>query len=338
MSSHRWFLFLSFVALLARAETSAYVPPAPTKTVATAMFEWRDAKRDRVVPAKLYFPKDAHSSLPIIVFSHGLGGSREGYEYLGRHWAGCGYVSVHLQHAGSDNQVWQGMPADQRGSALQKAGSTLMSAVNRPQDVSFAIDELERLNASEGFVLKGLLDLKHIGVSGHSFGGFTTLAVAGQTFITPLKKTGLGDPRVSAGIQMSAPVNRDRRVLDESYGTITIPLMHMTGTKDFVALFPDTKAEDRRLIYDHMAHSETCFVNFKDGDHMVFAGAPRVRDDERAKDAVFHQLICTGTTVFWDAYLKGDAHAKAWLLEGGYAAKLGDQGTFEHKAPKSASK
>ena len=39
----------------------------------------------------------------MIVFSHGLGGTRDGYEYLGRHWASYGYVSVHLQHKGSDD-------------------------------------------------------------------------------------------------------------------------------------------------------------------------------------------------------------------------------------------
>lgn len=335
------FLALTFALLgssISSTRAAAYAPPMPSQAVATASFEWRDAKRDRVVPVKIYFPKDTAGPLPIVLFSHGLGGSRDGYEYLGRHWAGCGYVSVHLQHAGSDSAVWKNQPQAERGSALQKAGGALASSVNRPLDVSFVIDELEPLNGSDSFVLHGRLDLKHIGISGHSFGGWTTLAVAGQTFITPLQKSNLGDPRVIAGIQMSAPVNRNRSTLDESYGTITIPLMHLTGTKDFVALFPDTKAEDRRLPFDHMPHSETCFVNFKDGDHMVFAGAPRLSESERAKDATFQKLICAGTTAFWDAYLRDSAAAKSWLLDGGYAKLLGDNATFEHKSPAQAAK
>jgi len=312
---------------------AGYAPPQPTQPVDTASLEWRDEKRDRVVPVKIYFPKDNTAPAPVIIFSHGLGGSREGYAYLGRHWAGCGYVSVHLQHAGSDSTVWQNLPAAERGTALQKAGSGLASAMSRPLDVSFAIDELERLHASDTFPLRGRLDLKRIGVSGHSFGGWTTLAAAGQTFITPLKKTTLGDPRIVAGIQMSAPANRIRTHLDESYATITIPIMHMTGTKDFVPLFPDTKPEDRRLPFAHMANSETCFVNFNDGDHMIFSGAPRANEAERKNDAVFHQLICAGTTAFWEAYLRGHSAAKSWLLGGGYTRLLGDRATFEQKTP-----
>lgn len=328
-------LSLTLLALVASSPRTRadYVSPPPTHPVGTASFEWRDEKRDRVVPVKIYFPKDATTPLPVIIFSHGLGGSREGYAYLGRHWAGCGYVSVHLQHAGSDSAVWKDVPAAERGSALQKAGMGLASSMNRPRDVSFAIDELERLQASDTFVLHGRLDLKRIGVSGHSFGGWTTLASAGQTFITPLKKANFGDPRIIAGIQMSAPANRVRTNLDESYGTITIPLMHLSGTKDVVPLFPDTTAEDRRIPFDHMAHSETCFVNFKNGDHMIFSGAPRPNETERAQDAIFQKLICAGTTAFWDAYLRANSEAKSWLLGDGYAKQLGDNATFEHKIP-----
>src|SRR4051812_27891204 len=70
--------------------------------------EWRDVKRDRAVPVKIYYPKEIAAPCPVVVFSHGLGGSREGYEYLGNYWASRGYVSVHLQHIGSDSAVWQG--------------------------------------------------------------------------------------------------------------------------------------------------------------------------------------------------------------------------------------
>ena len=39
----------------------------------------------------------------VVLFSHGLGGSREGSAYLGEHWAARGYVVVLLQHPGSDD-------------------------------------------------------------------------------------------------------------------------------------------------------------------------------------------------------------------------------------------
>ena len=70
--------------------------------------EWKDTTRDRELPVKIYYPQGGAGPLPVIIVSHGLGGSRDGYEYLGRHWASYGYVSVHVQHKGSDTSVWQG--------------------------------------------------------------------------------------------------------------------------------------------------------------------------------------------------------------------------------------
>ena len=44
--------------------------------VETLKLEWQDAKRDREVPAKIYFPKSGTTPCPVIVFSHGLGAPR----------------------------------------------------------------------------------------------------------------------------------------------------------------------------------------------------------------------------------------------------------------------
>jgi hypothetical protein len=66
---------------------------------------------------------------------------------------------------------------------------------------------------------------------------------------------------------------------------------------------------------------------------MVFSG--RIRPDEAAaaRDAVFQRLICAGSTAFWDAWLKGDAAAHGWLIDGGFARLLANEGTFEKKIP-----
>lgn len=298
-------------------------------------FDWIDAKRNRSVPVKIYFPKEGAGPFPIVVFSHGLGGSRDGYEYLGRHWAASGYVSVHVQHLGSDDSVWKNAQAGARSEALRKSGVDLTNAINRPLDARFAIDEVLKLNESKSSALKGRLDPQRIGIAGHSFGGYTALAVAGQKFVNArASKSLLHDPRVTAAIQMSAPAFRNREDLDEAYGAIKIPVMHMTGTRDYVPIFPETTVEDRRLPFDHMHNAETCFVNFKDGDHMIFAGAPRLRPEEREQDVKFQQLICAATTAFWDAYLKRSRTAKDWLHEGGFAGQLGHDGQFETKRPK----
>ena len=50
--------------------------------------------------------------------------------------------------------------------------------VDRPLDISFTLDELERLTAVGG-AYQGRLDLNRVGMIGHSLGGYTTLAIAG---------------------------------------------------------------------------------------------------------------------------------------------------------------
>jgi predicted dienelactone hydrolase len=309
---------------------SAY-EPAGGGEVAILNTEWRDANRDRAVPAKIYYPKTG-ANLPVIIFSHGLGGSREGYAYLGKAWAGAGFVSVHLQHIGSDDAIWRS-GGNGRENAQQSVKDPA-NAFNRPIDVSFAIDELGRMNADAASPLYGRLDLDRIGVAGHSFGAWTALAVAGQT--SPFSRftggKGFRDPRVKAMIEMSAPAPMIRKDLDAAYAEIKIPTMHMTGTKDFLEAFPDTKASDRRIPYDHIQGAESSLVIFNGGDHMIFSGRVRTGSEaEQEQDAVFQKLIAAGTTAFWDAYLKGDAGAKKWLLDGGYATLLGNQATFEHK-------
>ena len=307
----------------------------PSQEVVTVKLDWHDAKRGRDVPVKIYFPKEGNGPFPIIVFSHGLGGTRDGYEYLGRHWAGCGYVSVHMQHPGSDDSVWKNLPLAERVKAMQHAAEKLSNALDRPKDGQFVIDQLEKLNADKTFPLKGRLDLNAIAMAGHSFGGYTTLALAGQTFITRIGLTKRYDePRIKAAIQMSGPAPNGRRKLDKAFGSITIPVMHMTGTKDYLEIFPQTSAADRRIPYDLMSNSETCLVIFNGGDHMIFSGRGRLAaPEEIAQDDVFQKLICVSTTAFWDAYLKGNAEARQWLLSGGCEKMLGGLATFEHKAP-----
>lgn len=320
-------LCAALLGLVSRAEEKlrAYEPPVSAKMVEIVRYEWHDAERDRDVPAKIYYPKDDAGPWPVVVFSHGLGGSREGYEYLGRHWAGCGYVSVHLQHLGSDDGVWKGKASGEISKAM--LGSTLdpRNAANRPKDVSYALDQLTALNGDAASPLKGRLDMKRIGVAGHSFGGFTSMAIAGQEF-GPAQ---WADPRVQAVIQMSAPVARPA-TRDRAYAKITTPVFHMTGTRDDSRI-GETKADERRIPFDKMTAAETCLVIFRDGDHMIFSGRAAQDAERKKQDAVFQELICAGSTAYWDAWLRDDAAAHAWLMDGGFAQRLGGQGTFEVK-------
>jgi hypothetical protein len=127
---------------------------------------------------------------------------------------------------------------------------------------------------------------------------------------------------------MSAPVPANQSNLDAVYSAITIPCLHMTGTKD-TSPINDTKAEERRLPFDHSKNSDQFLITFQDGDHMIFSGRPRTMGGGE-KDARFHELICESSTLFWDAYLREDGAAKTRLVNE-FKNSLGVNGTFEVK-------
>jgi predicted dienelactone hydrolase len=294
--------------------------------VEVATYDWVDKTRDREVPVKIYSPKTGSRPFPVIIFSHGLGGSRDGYEYLGRHWASHGYVSVHLQHKGSDTAVWKGQARPME--AMRNSLKDPRGAINRPLDVRFAIDQMERMNGGQG-PLKGRLDLSHIGMAGHSFGAWTTLAVIGEVFIGPGgRESSLPDPRVKAAIAMSAPAPRDKETFDKAFAAVKIPCLHMTGTLDDSPI-GDTKAKDRRVPFDHIRGADQYLVTFTGGDHMIFSGRGRLAGG--SKDAAFQALIRTTTAVFWDAYLKGGQRAKAFLAGEGLVKTLDDKAKIERR-------
>ena len=57
---------------------------AQTNAVEIQRAVWHDSKRDRDVPVKIYSPKSGSGPFPVIIFSHGLGGTCETYSDLGR--------------------------------------------------------------------------------------------------------------------------------------------------------------------------------------------------------------------------------------------------------------
>lgn len=57
------------------------------------LLEVQDPARDREIPIKVYLP-EGEEPVPVVLFSHVLGGSREGAAYLGQYWAEQGYVGV----------------------------------------------------------------------------------------------------------------------------------------------------------------------------------------------------------------------------------------------------
>lgn len=108
---------------------------------------------------------------PVIVFSHGLASRPEDYAEVLQHLASYGYLVVAPQHPGSDRLWLQDLLQDYHSDIFD-----VNEFINRPKDISYVLDELQRRNLKE---FKGKLDLDNVGIGGHSFGGYTALAIAG---------------------------------------------------------------------------------------------------------------------------------------------------------------
>lgn len=302
---HLPLLLLLFTAPLA---AKPYVSPVPEQEIAVEFQDWRDEARGRTLPVKLFYPTKLEGPKPVIVWSHGLGSSRDGADFLGNTLAGHGYLAIHVQHPGSDILVWQGKDLSNVRNALQE-GATMENFVLRVEDMAFALNELTRVNQAKG-PLRGQLDLERIGVSGHSFGSITAQAMIGQTYRSPegeLKS--FADPRIKAAVLMSPVPPFQDQDGSGSFKQVQIPCLHLTGSKDSSPFddFPPTK---RRVPFEQMRGADQYLLTFSAGNHMAFVDH---RPFIQPASPRFHPVSAELSLAFWDAYLKGLPEAKAWL-------------------------
>jgi predicted dienelactone hydrolase len=286
----------------------------------------RDAKRDRDIPLRVCLPANARPA-PVVLFSHGLGGTRHGSGFLGGHWAARGFVVVFLQHPGSDDSVWRGQPLTQRMPAMNSAAS-LGNFLLRVQDVAAVLNQLEVWNTDPTNALARRLDVKKIGMSGHSFGAVTTQAVSGQAF--PVGGQQFTDPRIKAAIAFSPSTPR-RGGADEAFGAVEIPWLLMTGTKDLAPIgLADLKS--RLDVYPALRGAPKYEVVLHDAEHSAFTDRA-LPGDREPRNPNHHRVILALSTAFWEAHLRGDADALAWLNGSGPRSVMeaSDQWQFSAK-------
>jgi dienelactone hydrolase len=225
---------------------------------------WFDSQRQREVPVRIYKPQlQSNDRLPLIIVSHGLGGSRMGYSYLGRHFAANGYIAVHLQHEGSDRSIWSANPFKMLNNL---AGATQEShAIDRARDVSFAIDQL--LSSPQW---QSRIDPQRIGMAGHSYGANTALLVSGAQVAREQGALVLRDSRVRAATIISAPPFHGEGEMRSILGKINVPTLHVTGTLDDIRV-PGYRSniDDRIAVFE----ATSALVSGTPKHLIVFTGA-----------------------------------------------------------------
>jgi predicted dienelactone hydrolase len=275
-----------------------------------------DPDRDKIIPLRIAYPKEG-GPYPLIIFCHGALGSKDGGDPMAHHWASHGYVVVRPTFGDSLGNLTAEQKANiQSIKDLVNSPHVMSQWDQRPRDVSHVIDSLPSL-VEQLDELKGKVDVRRIAVAGHSFGAHTTMLIAGLTVTDPRsgKAFEFRDKRVSATVMIS-PQGPTAMITPESYRTMAGPMLMITGDHDGSPVrgregksgkwraeaFEHVPPGDKYLLWIHGAHHGFGGINGK----AAWPGAGPASPDQVA-------LVNTTALAMFDAYLKADAEAKAYL-------------------------
>lgn len=158
---------------------------------------------------------------PVVVISHGSGGSGLTHRDLGRHLARRGFLVLLPEHPGNNRED-------------NHLAHTAAILEQRPRDVAAALDWA---GSPAGHPWEA--DLRHVGIVGHSLGGYTALALAGGRPTAFARETPDGrphaiavtpDPRVAA-LVLFAPA-APWFLADDSLASVRTPTLMLTGEHD----------------------------------------------------------------------------------------------------------
>lgn len=235
-------------------------------------YDWVDSTRSRPVPARLYWPMgpSLEGTVPLVVFSHGIGGSRQGYSYLGRHWSSHGIASLHVQHVGSDARLWSGNPFGVVGR-LQAAAQE-QEAIARAADVRFALD---RMLLDETGNRAGAVNRQRLIAAGHSYGANTTLLTVGAEVVRDGQTISCHDSRFTAGIIISTPPFYNEPDLAAVLSKVAVPTIHVTATEDVIEI-PGYRSgvADRLAVFEAIPNPHKLLAVFHGGSHSMFTDRP----------------------------------------------------------------
>ncbi|MCC7208415.1 MAG: hypothetical protein IT323_13995 [Anaerolineae bacterium] len=303
-------------------------------------------------------PDMSGAPYPVIVFSHGFSGTRFQSTFLTEHLASYGFVVIAANHPGTDLAAI-GIFNEREGVPLARLSAVAAKIIRdfalRPSDVFRQLDELERLSAPGG-VFAGLADTSRSAVSGHSFGGYTTVAASGARLdfaaLRDWCAENLGGPDspmivctfMNVGPQVAQargldpypaglfPATSDPRIRSAlalapwnapAFGpaglaAVEIPMMVMVGSADSTT----PPARDADAIYAGISSRPRYAVTLEGASHSVFVGPCGDDLGGRCRDAVWepsraYDVIGHFAAAFFLSTLYRDAEAENALRPDG---------------------
>ena len=265
---------------------------------------------------------------PLLAFSHGFGGIRYQSIFLTEHLAGHGFVVVSPDH---NHNTFLDMDEDLTPQVLYE----------RPDDIRYSVDEVLALSEEGDEIFGGMLDPEAgYGMMGHSFGGFTTLIVAGGElsyegvleycdendskackYLDELDPSeadnhGQGDDRVLASVPMSPGLWYAFGIDGSGLGELS-DLMVLGGDRDQVLDY-ETEIEP---VYTSLGRPRT-LATFENAGHFAFSDIctiiPLFDDCDGVEGGWIdfdqaHLITQTIVTAYFGVHVAGDDRYAPWL-------------------------
>ena len=322
---------------------AAFTPlPAGALESGTAAFEdltLHDSGRSKGLPVRVYYPTQVgDAKLPVIVFSHGLGGSREGAVPLASDWAAHGYAVICPTHEDSVKlRRSEGKSLDPT-QMLIEMGMNDAGRVSRVQDDVLILDSLKVIE-HEIPALAGKLDAEHCGIAGHSAGAMTAALLAGAKNDLPSggRLQSFRDTRFDYAMLLSGQGVGQAGFTKSSWEGISEPMMVMTGSQDYARTKQTPEARCDPYTYASPGSKYLVFLN--GAVHSSFTGKAAEMQQavaekgeltwqQRAEQAftvesldsvlaadqgAIFTAIQETSLAFWEANLKGNRDAQRWL-------------------------
>lgn len=326
----------------ATPETGYRLEDGPFKAGAVDL-ELQDADRDKRLPIKVRFPIGLSEPAPLVVFSHGMGGSGDAFAELTAHWATLGYVVILPTH--DDSAQLRRSRGESTAEVLRDLSSSTRSVdpAGRLADVVLILDSLadveEKIPELRGAEGKGLIERERSAIAGHSAGALTAQMAIGAKVrgrrmgaegITPRN---VGDRRFKAAIVISGQGTTNLALTKESWSAIDRPMMVFAGSLDVSRVGNETP-ESRRHPFELARPGGKYLVWIEGATHGSYQGKSAttlLREHPTTDITLITGVVSSATTAFLDAYLRDSAPAREFLAGEGLIRQGKGSVTFERK-------
>jgi predicted dienelactone hydrolase len=327
---------------------TAYKPrPGPYRVLRIGRFELEDAARGGKLEVMIRAPRlaAADGPAPLVVFSHGAGGSSDAFPELCERWASHGYVVVNPTHGDSIRlRRERGERFDPSDASLPQQVVGRVNLPGRCADVRLILDSLDAIEArirqaagrADGDPAPFVIDRGRIALAGHSAGAMTTQALAGAKLYARrggVRAWSSPEPRIRAFIVISGQGLGRPAFRKDSWSDIRAPLLVIAGSADRSPVSDETP-EGRRHPYEYAPPGDKHLVYIDGATHGSYAGKSATRllgEKPPANVDYITDVTAFATLAFLDAYVRGEAAGRDYLASDALERHPGGRTEYRRK-------